>query len=248
MDQEDEGRSRTGVVSARKEKPALAGMLMLALALLGYGFYTRIDQARALLWPADEPVAQVPPAPPPPHRGPRIEAPATQPEARLRIERPAPVAEAASSATAVAPTPAPATPAREPAATGPGPASPPLQRLYAMSDRPAQGPTPGKAGLVEALRRGELRLTTPADFNRWKAAHRRNGGRPGRAFDERTSYLQGYVVRRDFVIPDGLNGAHSVFFLLEAGAPYPLGEAGHSAILDLQSGACVGVTCRLLTE
>ncbi|RYF88631.1 MAG: hypothetical protein EON95_20055, partial [Caulobacteraceae bacterium] len=228
MDQEDEGLSRTGVVSARKEKPALAGMLMLALALLGYGFYTRIDQARALLWPADEPVAQVPPAPPPPRRGTRIEAPATQPKARLRIERPAPVAEAAPSATAVAPTPAPApaTPAREPAASGPGPASPPLQRLYAMSDRPAQAPTPGKAGMVEALRRGELRLATPADFNRWKAAHRRNGGRLGRSFDERTSYLQGYVVRRDFVIPDGLNGAHSVFFLLEAGAPYPLGEAG----------------------
>lgn len=254
MDQEDEGRSRTGVVSAGKEKPALAGLLMLAVALLGYGFYTRIDQARALLWPAAEPGAQAAPAPAlPPRRGARIEATAAHPQAGQPIERPAPATGAGPQAAAVAPTPAPETTVLEPAAvesapTEPAPAPAPLSRLYAMPERSAQAPTPGQAGLVEALRRGDLRLATPADFNRWKAAHVRSGGRLGRSFEERTGYIQGYVVRRDLVIPAGLNGANSVFFLLEAGAPYPLGEAGHSAILDLDSGACVGVTCRLLTE
>jgi hypothetical protein len=39
-----------------------------------------------------------------------------------------------------------------------------------------------------------------------------------------------------------------VIFLLDAGVPYPHGNPGHSVVLDLSTGACMGVTCGMLLQ
>lgn len=68
---------------------------------------------------------------------------------------------------------------------------------------------------------------------------------PGRL---REHLLEVFVIERDFVIPSGLHGAHAVIFVLEPIAPHPRGDPGHSAILDMQSGTCVGAVCRMILE
>lgn len=60
--------------------------------------------------------------------------------------------------------------------------------------------------------------------------------------------MTSYVIQKDFTIPDGLNGAHAVIFLLDTRVSYPRGNPGHSVILDLSTGACVGVTCSMLLD
>ncbi len=115
--------------------------------------------------------------------------------------------------------------------------------------QPASSALGGEAGLVEGLRVGQLRLANGNDFSRWalrwSEVNRR--GLPA-VFWERSGRGSSYVIQKDFTIPEGLYGAHSVIFLLEARTPYPRGNPGHSAILDLSTGACVGVTCGMLLE
>lgn len=107
----------------------------------------------------------------------------------------------------------------------------------------------GEAALVEALRAGQLRTATAGDVSRWvqRWAQANRRGMPA-DFQERTGYMNSYVIQRDFTIPDGLSGAHAVIFLLDAGVPYPHGDPGHSVILDLSTGACMGVTCGMLLD
>jgi hypothetical protein len=100
---------------------------------------------------------------------------------------------------------------------------------------------------VEALRKGELRLANSGDIGRWKSSHaRRTGKGASRSFDEHVSHMDAYLVVKDFEIPDGLYGAHAVVFVVESRAPFPRGEGGHSPILDIDSGSCVGVVCPML--
>ena len=112
---------------------------------------------------------------------------------------------------------------------------------------PAQPVSPaphGEAGLVEGLRAGQLRLANGNDLSRWalrwSEVNRR--GLPA-VFWERSGRGSSYVIQKDFTIPEGLYGAHSVIFLLETRTPYPRGNPGHSIILDLSTGACVGFSC-----
>ncbi len=44
--------------------------------------------------------------------------------------------------------------------------------------------------------------------------------------------------------PAGLNGAHSVQFVLRRGVPMPQGSPGHSSVLIEETGKCVGGRCR----
>lgn len=130
----------------------------------------------------------------------------------------------------------------------PLPAIEPLYPVSSAPQRPAAGPE-GRAGLVQALRAGVLRPATGADIARWKSRHAStNGASPGRDFDEHVRMFEAYVIKDDFVIPGGLNGANAAVFLLEEGVPYPRGDAGHSVVLDLASGSCVGVVCRMLLQ
>jgi len=103
----------------------------------------------------------------------------------------------------------------------------------------------GRAGLIEALRRGELRPGSQADIARWATAARASGQ------SIETERLTGgamdvFVIEKDFVVPGRLTGAHAVIFVLDAGRPFPRGDLGHSVILDVPSGGCIGVTCGIM--
>jgi len=145
---------------------------------------------------------------------------------------------------------APAAAGQAPADTpsaDPAPAAavaPQLQPLYPMPAQPSSHGPEGRAGLVEALRAGTLRPADGSDLARWRSRYASTHGRvPGSEFDDRLRMMEAYVIRDGMTLPAGLHGAHAVVFLLETGAPYPHGDAGHSVILDLGSGACIGVAC-----
>ncbi|WP_037588110.1 hypothetical protein, partial [Stenoxybacter acetivorans] len=96
-------------------------------------------------------------------------------------------------------------------------------------------PRAGQQGLNDYLRQGKLRLMNQSDSQKWQAltGNTINSG-PGRMV---------YVITGDITIPAGLYGANSVTFILGNGVPFPKGDLGHSALLDFNSGGCMGATC-----
>lgn len=156
----------------------------------------------------------------------------------------------ASTTTAPAPQPQ--------VAQAPQPAAPDMPTLMlkdpppvpAADVLPAQPSLPaGEAGLVEAMRKGLLRPASGGDLAVWKSRWSQANGRGlPPSFDERTRMMSVYVIQRDFEIPSGLHGAHAVVFVLEKGVLYPRGDAGHSAILDQATGACLGPLCGMLLQ
>lgn len=54
-----------------------------------------------------------------------------------------------------------------------------------------------------------------------------------------------YAIEKPIVrFPAGLNGAHSVQFILRKGVPMPGGSPGHSSVLIEETGECIGARCR----
>jgi hypothetical protein len=161
----------------------------------------------------------------------------------------APVAPVAPTVPAVA-EPLPPLPAPQ---IAPTPAAPEQMPTLMLKEPPSAGQASapalpeGEAGLVEAMRKGLLRPASGSDLSVWKSRWSQANGRSvPRTFDERTQMMTAYVIQRDFDIPAGLSGAHSVVFVLERGVPYPRGDAGHSVILDQATGACMGAVCGML--
>jgi hypothetical protein len=114
---------------------------------------------------------------------------------------------------------------------------------------PGQRFSPGQAGLVEAMRAGVLRLGGAGDIDRWKIAYTtRNRRSPGKTFDERIAHQTVYVVTGNMTVPSDLTGAHSVVFVVDPGVPFPQGNAGHSAVLDMASGQCQGTICMMYLQ
>ena len=106
---------------------------------------------------------------------------------------------------------------------------------------------PSRAGLAEAVRTGRLRLGNAGDIDTWKRSYRVKTGRDvGKSFDGMLRGLPTYVITRELTLPAGLTGANLAVFVRPAGAPFPRGDAGHSVILDVASGACQGSLCRNL--
>jgi len=236
-DRDAAGRVRLRTMEGNDRRGQYEWLLLIPLLALAYGFYTQFDHVRAMLAPDTVAVAETPPDPAPitPVAVASVPTPVA-PTSAVKIQR--------APAASVEP-PAPVAPAPSAVAQAP----PPLPVLFATPAEPVRARTMGKAGLVEALRSGELRPATASDFNRWKSSHARNGGgNPGRSFDENSAHMEAYVVRKDFEIPAGLTGAHAVVFLVEPPAPFPRGDAGHSPILDMESGACIGAICRMLMQ
>ena len=121
--------------------------------------------------------------------------------------------------------------------------APPLPEERIAIEPPPAAP-PGRAGIIEALRRGEVRAGSRADIERWVVAARASG----QTVDSsrvRGEGLDIIVIQRDFMVPTGLTGANAVIFVLEPEVPFPRGELGHAVVLDLQSGACIGRTCSI---
>lgn len=174
--------------------------------------------------------------PPPPVGTPssRMQSPAP-PAVAARPVEPAPPPPPAAPQPAVVEAPLtlmPATPV--PAAPPPAPAAPALS---------------GEAALIEALRVGQISLASGSDIARWTMRWSETNGRGvPQSFLDRMHSTDTYLIRKDFTIPDGLYGAHSVIFILDKHAPHPRGNPGHSAILDIASGACMGPACYALKE
>lgn len=121
----------------------------------------------------------------------------------------------------------------------------PQADLVAIAPEPA-GPE-GEAGIAAAIRAGKLRPAGPADVSQWVARHRAQGGAVDAQAVEAWR-MPAYVVTGDLTFPAGLNGAHAVIFVVPTGAPYPSGSAGHSLVLDVGSGACIGFSCSNLSH
>jgi hypothetical protein len=104
------------------------------------------------------------------------------------------------------------------------------------------GPSlPGEKGLVEGLRNGRLRLGGKADISRWKQA---GGSMSDGGFESIINNRAVYVIVKDFYVPTGLTGANGVTFVLERNVKFPDGDLGHSVVLDMGSGRCLGKLCR----
>ena len=173
---------------------------------------------------------------------------------QARTPGPAASADAMPASPAVAAPPAPAAPppVAEVADTARATDMARVEDMVVLmpADPPRAPAAPsGEAGLVEALRAGHLRPATGGDLSRWAARWSQANGRSvPAAFHERSGHMASYVIQKDFTIPDGLNGAHAVIFLLDTRVSYPRGNPGHSVILDLSTGACMGVTCSMLLD
>ncbi|MET0755632.1 MAG: hypothetical protein ABWY31_05880, partial [Pseudoxanthomonas sp.] len=218
--QDDDARVRLRTFDGNDERRQYHWLLLVPLLALGYGFYTQFDRVRAMLTP--EPVVEATPP-----------APAPLPAASSIVSVAAPAARIPEPSRPTVETRPEVVPPPKAAVLPP----PSLPVAYSTPAEPARTRAAGKAGLVEALRNGELRLANAGDFGRWKGSHARGGGRyPGRSFDESVAHMEAYVVQKDFDIPAGLAGADAVVFLLETRAPFPRGDAGHSPILDIHSG------------
>lgn len=167
------------------------------------------------------------------------------PQARLST----PDASAKATVPAVAAPPVPIAPAPAEATTAE--TVPPEEMMVLMpAEAPPASPTlSGKAVLVEGLRTGQLRTANGSDLSRWALRWSEVNGRGvATSFQERSGRMTSYVIQKDFTFPEGLHGAHAVIFLLDTNTPYPRGNSGHSAVLDLSTGACVGAVCGVLLD
>ena len=120
------------------------------------------------------------------------------------------------------------------------------------SFRDQASPLSGEAGLEQLMREGKLRLGRSDDMRAWEETKRRASGQPAinvvgsRPANESgsTSLRNTYVVLAPTRFPAGLYGAHSATFIVLRGVPVPEGNPGHSAVLDMNTANCIGVTCR----
>lgn len=167
---------------------------------------------------------------------------------QARTPGPAASADAMPASPAVAAPPAPAAPPPVAEVADTARVEDMVVLMPVVPPRALAAPS-GEAGLVEALRAGHLRPATGGDLSRWAARWSQANGRSMPAvFGERSGHMTSYVIQKDFTIPDGLNGAHAVIFLLDTRVSYPRGNPGHSVILDMSTGACMGVTCSMLLD
>ena len=120
---------------------------------------------------------------------------------------------------------------------------------YRLNDAPLAG----KAGLDDAVRQGILRHATEKDIDAWFEYYDKTHNRTvstqddeARRFFIGASRSQGsvYVILKPFQVPAGLYGAHSATFILQSGVPYPTGNLGHSTLLQMSDGVCIGPGCR----
>lgn len=114
-------------------------------------------------------------------------------------------------------------------------------------------PKAGQAGINDALAKGILRPLRKDDIELWATEeaklHKDHpkivGGDPLAAFKPKI-HGNAYVILKEFTIPAGLYGAHSVTFFLQKGVPYPTGKLGHSKLYDFNNLGCIGATCERL--
>lgn len=107
----------------------------------------------------------------------------------------------------------------------------------------------GQRGLDEALRGGLIRPAGTDDLRRWIAVRTGQAdASAGRLQMPAALQSRTFVIERGFQWPGGMQELGAMVFLVEAGAPYPRGDAGQAALLDLSTGACRGALCDTLIQ
>lgn len=112
-------------------------------------------------------------------------------------------------------------------------------------------PLAGKEGLEEAVAKKLLREATAEDFAEWqrisdamsakeKSASGRRSRREPTAWSPIHAFKSYVVLSPDFIVPNGLAGAHSVTFFIPAGIPMPKGDPGHCTFLSIEDGTAIG--------
>jgi len=107
-------------------------------------------------------------------------------------------------------------------------------------------PLAGEPGLREAMRKGWLKPASSQEYNEWQRIRAKNSGVPAHLIPESFSSSgpvmhNAYVVLdSEFVIPNGLYGAHSATFFLPPGMPMPRGNMGHCTVILLEDGRSTG--------
>lgn len=102
---------------------------------------------------------------------------------------------------------------------------------------------PGKEGLAEALRQGLIEPASSGDLQEWLS---RAGATNKRS--ELFSHTDKYVIRQRIRFSGGLHGAHSCIFLVPDSTLAPSGDYGHSALLYMDSGSCIGAICNAMSR
>lgn len=108
-------------------------------------------------------------------------------------------------------------------------------------------PLPGKEGLAQAVRNGQIRPATRADTERWVKSAMRQGYSAEKLAEIQDLYrYNAYLVVKPFTYPPALSGSNRVSFFINYGVPLPSGSPGHSDVYDLNSGTCQGTVCSVM--
>lgn len=118
------------------------------------------------------------------------------------------------------------------------------------------GPLPGEFGLNQAVDAGLIRPALARDHHQWRLAKAEREraaalaeGLPEklippppemRGSGDQVLYKTYVVLSPDFVLPNGLYGGNSAFFLLPPGVPLPQGDLGHSQFRFMEDGRSMG--------
>ena len=110
----------------------------------------------------------------------------------------------------------------------------------------------GLPALEEAVKRGVLRRATAEDTKAWLTSFSHFNPKlyPSLLSGQieippikSLLHQNGYVVLGPFFFPRGLTGAHARVFFVPEGVTIPLGDPGHSIILDFNTKKCLGENC-----
>lgn len=109
----------------------------------------------------------------------------------------------------------------------------PLDASYLRSGTPLPvgGLAPGDLGLRQLVARGDLRPATATDQAKWKGVVTR----PLPFFLEGT-----YIVRRQTMLPRGMEGVNGRYFLIPKGVTLPHNVGVHNAFYQFENGNCSG--------
>lgn len=95
----------------------------------------------------------------------------------------------------------------------------------------------GKAGINQALAQGLLTVATQADLRQWQD---KSGVATLPSF---LNHLEKYNVKGNINLGGGLTGANAVVFIVPNALTIPKGDRGHSTILIMDNGSCLGSLC-----
>jgi uncharacterized protein YecT (DUF1311 family) len=96
---------------------------------------------------------------------------------------------------------------------------------------------PGKSGLQQALTDRLIELGKLSDIERWLEKS------DFTSTSEIIEHKQFYRLASPIKLSGGFGGANSTIFIAENSTLIPTGDMGHSVVLIMDTGSCIGTTC-----